>query len=92
MGRLGDAGEEGEIRKIGEYPTFGNPAPAKVISIIGPDRELFLYGRQCENQGMGIGAFAYYRRAVENQWKSILEEIIRAATRLGAEKQDIETL
>jgi len=45
--------------KIGEYPPFGPPTPPRVISLIGPDRDLFLKGRHAENRGLGIGAFAY---------------------------------
>ena len=50
------------VLKIGETPPFGAPTPAKLITLIGPDRDLFLKGRRCENQGLGVGAFAYYRR------------------------------
>lgn len=39
-------------------------------------------GRQCENQGLGIGAFAYYRRVVENQRNAIIDEIVRVSTKL----------
>jgi hypothetical protein len=56
---------DGEMLKFGEWPPFGPPTPARVIALIGPDRDAFLAGRRSENQGMGIGAFAYYRRVVE---------------------------
>jgi len=46
-----------------------------VITLIGPDREIFLRGRRAENQGLGIGAFAYYRRVVENQKGRIITQI-----------------
>jgi len=32
---------------------------------------------------MGIGAFAYYRRVVENQKEKLIGEIIRAAEAVG---------
>jgi len=70
--------------KIGEYPPFGPHMPARVISLIGPDRDLFLKGRRAEAQGMGVGAFAYYRRVVENQKNRLLDEIIRVSQRTGA--------
>jgi hypothetical protein len=54
-----------ECLKLGEHPTYGPPTPPRLISLIGPDREVFLRGRRCESQGLGIGAFAYYRRVVE---------------------------
>ena len=47
-----------EVTKVGEWPPFGPPIPARVISLIGPDRTTFLQGRRCENQGLGIGAFS----------------------------------
>jgi len=78
------ASSEGVAYKLGENPPFGTPIPSKVISLIGPDRDLFLKGRRAENSGLGIGAFAYYRRVVENQKVRIICEIQRVAERLGA--------
>ncbi|MGR1200375.1 hypothetical protein [Aeromonas hydrophila] len=82
----------GELYKFGELPTFGPPTPTRLVKLIGPDRESFLKGRRCENQGLGIGAFIYYRRVVENQKNRILEEIIKVSEKLGAPKEKIETL
>ena len=47
------------------------------------DRDIFLKGRRCDNQGLGIGAFSYYRRIVENHKAQILDEIIRVATKVA---------
>lgn len=74
----------GSAMKLGEIPPFGPHMPARVITLIGPDRELFLQGRRAENHGMGIGAFSYYRRVVENQKGRIIAEIARVAEKLGA--------
>ncbi|WP_018295416.1 hypothetical protein [Mariprofundus ferrooxydans] len=82
----------GELYKFGEMPTFGPPTPARLVKLIGPDRDSFLKGRRCENQGLGIGAFIYYRRVVENQKNRILEEIIKVSEKLGAPQDKIETL
>ena len=82
----------GTARKFGESPPFGPPTPARLISLIGPDRETFLKGRRCENQGLGIGAFIYYRRVVENQKNRILLEIRKVAERVGAKPDTIATL
>jgi hypothetical protein len=73
------------IMKFGEWPEFGPPTPSRVITLIGPDRELFLKGRRSENQGLGIGAFGYYRRVVENQKNRILEQITKVSDKLGAD-------
>src|SRR5437016_10786690 len=62
----------GRAMKFGEIPSFGPPTPSRVISLIGPDRDLCLRGRRAENEGLGIGAFAYYRRVVEKQKGRVL--------------------
>lgn len=74
----------GSAVKFGELPTFGPHTPSRVISLIGPDRDLFLKGRAAENEGLGIGAFAYYRRVLENQKSRIIRELGKAAKQLGA--------
>jgi hypothetical protein len=83
---------EGIVVKIGEWPPFGPPTPARVISMVGPDRDLFLRGRRAENQGLGLGAFAYYRRVVEEQRTRLLGEIVRVARRAGAKQTIIDLL
>jgi hypothetical protein len=84
--------EDGHCFKYGELPAFGPPTPARLIKLFGTDRELFLQGRRCENQGLGIGAFTYYRRVVENQKNRIFKEIIRVADKIGAPAAMLETL
>ena len=78
------------VIKLGELPSFVPPTPARVMSLFGPDQDTFLKGRRAENQGLGIGAFAYYRRVVENQKARIIGEIARVARTLGATDQDIQ--
>jgi hypothetical protein len=79
-------GEEqaGVAYKYGEHPPFGVPVPNKVLRLFGEDRDNFLKGRQCENQGLGVGAFAYYRRVVENHKNEIFDEIIKVCETVGA--------
>lgn len=84
--------ETGDAIKFGEDPAFGPPTSSRLIKLIGPDRDAFLKGRRCENQGLGIGAFVYYRRVVETQKSRILAEIIKVAERLGAKQQIVDTL
>lgn len=83
---------EGECYKFGEMPTYGPPVSPKLIKMIGPDRSEFLKGRRCENQGLGVGAFIYYRRVVENQKNRILNQIIKVSEKIGTDSGDIETL
>lgn len=83
---------DGQCYKFGELPGYGPPIPARLMKMVGPDRELFLKGRRCENQGLGIGAFVYYRRVVESQKNRILEEIIKVSRKLGAPAEAIAKL
>ena len=46
--------------------------------------------RRSENQGLGIGAFGYYRRVVENQKGRLIEEIAKVAKRLGADSAALD--
>lgn len=83
---------DGHCYKFGELPGYGPPVPARLMSMVGPDRELFLKGRRCENQGLGIGAFVYYRRVVENQKNRILDEVIKVSKKLGAPAEAVSKL
>lgn len=85
-------GADTEAYKFGELPHFGPPVPPRVLRLIQPDRELFLSGHRCENQGLGIGAFTYYRRVVENQWSRLVEEIIKVAKAINAPQVTISAL
>lgn len=82
----------GKIMKVGEYPPFGDSIPAKVITLVGKERDFFLKGRRCENQSLGIGAYAYYRRIVENQKDKLIDEIIKVCKKLGKQESLIEEL
>jgi hypothetical protein len=84
---LWTGGATGKALKLGEDPPFGPHTPARVISLIGPDKELYLQGRRSESRGLGIGAFSYYRRVVENQKGRIIQEIAKVAKKLGAKPE-----
>lgn len=81
-----------KIYKYGELPQFGPPNPPKVMALMGGERDAYLKGRRCENQGLGIAAFAYYRRVVENQKAKIIGEILKVAEKLNADPELIEDL
>jgi hypothetical protein len=87
------SGVNGTMQKIGELPPFGPPTPYRVFKLIGEDyRELFLQGRRAENKGLGIGAYAYYRRIVEHQKGRIIDEIRKVAEKLGESDQMLKAL
>jgi hypothetical protein len=80
------------IFKLGEDPPFGPHVPSRLIALVETERDLFLKGRQAESVGLGIGAFSYYRRVVENQFQRVIGEIISVAVRIGADKDMISDL
>ena len=82
---------QGTCYKFGELPPYGPPVSPKLIRLIQSDSDMFKQGRRCENQGLGIGAFAYYRRVVENQKNRILGEIVKVSEKSGVpqDKTDI---
>jgi hypothetical protein len=85
-------GGGGSAYKFGEEPPFGVPVPKKLLRLFGSDSQNFLKGRQCENQGLGVGAFAYYRRVVENHKNEIFNEISRVCETLKAPRELVEQL
>ena len=92
MARWNTDTDEGEAIKVGEWPPFGPKVSARVISILGENKDLFLMGRRSEVQGLGIGALAYYRKVIENQKDHIIDEIIRVVRRSGSADLPIEKL
>lgn len=68
--------------KLGQSPPFGPVVPSRVRSLIGTDQELFNKALASESAGLGIGAFTYYRRIVDDQWKRLLNEIIKVAEKV----------
>ncbi len=80
------------IYKMGEFPVFGDPTPTRLLNLLGSEKDYFLKGRRAENQNLGIGAFAYYRRVVENQKNRILDEVIKVAEITNSPSSLKETL
>ncbi|WHO79758.1 hypothetical protein [Rhizobium leguminosarum] len=88
---FGEAGK-GKVYKFGEKPQFGIPVPNRVLRLFGKDAKLFLKGRQCENQGFGIAAFAYYRRVVENHKNDLFDEIIKVCETVNESAELVDEL
>jgi hypothetical protein len=80
------------MTKYGEFPAFGPNTPAKVLRLLQADKDLFLQGRKSEVAGLGIGAFSYYRRVVDNQKDRIFDAIIEASRKLQASEELIADL
>lgn len=85
-------GEVIQAYKVGEFPPFGPPTPARLTSLVGNERDYFFKGRRAESQNMGIAAFAYYRRVIENQRNRIFDAIISVAEKLHSNPEMIADL
>lgn len=82
-GILGE-GKTAILCKYGELPDFGEHLPTALYKLVGRD-EYFRRGWRAERAGLGIGAFAYYRRVVESH-KTLLFDLIRSvAEKEGAD-------
>lgn len=80
------------IKKLGEYPPFGPHIPSKVFTLLRKSSDLFVKGKRCESQNLGIGAFVYYRRVIENQKNEIFDKLIEVSDKIGATKEFIDSL
>lgn len=78
--------------KFGEMPQFGPPLPAKLLQLAGNEGHILKKGRQSENQSLGVGAFAYYRRVVERQKSRLIDELKNAVERLGGDASALAAL
>jgi hypothetical protein len=81
----GKQGASGVCTKIYQEPPFGPPIPSRVFSIIGDaNRECFLQARRAIARGFGIGAYAYYRRIVENTKFDLVTSVLDVAVKTNA--------
>lgn len=73
-----DANEMTWIRamKFGEHPPPGPLLSKGLLRLAKGDRSLWLSGRRCENLGLGIAAYAYYRRVIERQKTQLFDRLI----------------
>lgn len=71
-----DSNGELSLRKIGQYPAY-SIKPIKVVSDYLNDEDRVNYEKalMCYSQSYGIGAFAYFRRIVENEIKGMITDI-----------------
>ena len=70
----------GFCTKIYQDPPFGQPIPRNLFHIIGEaNREHFLQARRAIARGLGIGAYAYYRRIVENTKFDLIDSVLEVA-------------
>lgn len=85
-------GEIAEATKIGEIPAFGEPRQNAIKDVLDDEIRFFERGYRAETSGLGIGAFAYYRRFVESHKDKIIAEIRKVAVAQGAKQDVLDTL
>jgi hypothetical protein len=77
--------------KVGEYPPFGSHLAKRLRDLLSKDDlELYRKGLRTEREGHGIGAAAYFRRVVENQWKALVKKLRDAAEKLGTPSEKLK--
>jgi hypothetical protein len=88
----GGSARTAKIMKFGEDPPAVGPTPRSLRLLLGDQWNLFLQGRRSELAGLGIGAFVYYRRVIENVWQNVLGRLIDVARLDGTtERLDVLT-
>lgn len=63
------------VMKIGQYPAWSVAVEKNLAGVLGAYENMYHKGLICESQGYGIGAYAYYRRIVENIIDKLLDLI-----------------
>jgi hypothetical protein len=77
--------------KVGEYPPFGSHLAKRLQEMLSKDDlELYRKGLRTEREGHGIGAAAYFRRVVDNQWKALVKRLRDAAEKLGTPSEKLK--
>ena len=72
------------VMKLGEFPPLSTPISPRIPKLLSePDLDLYRKGVRAMDHGFGIGAASYFRRVVESQWELLVNEIKKAAEKLG---------
>jgi hypothetical protein len=81
-----------QCMKYGEYPSFGPPPSPQLNALVESERDHFLNGRRCEMQGLGIGAFTYYRRVVQGVKDRLIDRMIVACRKVASTEAVVKEL
>ncbi|MFX1501707.1 MAG: hypothetical protein ACFFDH_12145 [Promethearchaeota archaeon] len=74
------------IFKVGQYPPWDIGISKDLKSFLGKGDKIYKNGKICESQGYGIGAFAYYRRVIEEVIIELLDSISKIVNEEDSEK------
>jgi len=85
--RIGDVKEKScTAMKYGQSPRFGIALPQSIEAVVmGDDATLLQKALVAESEGLGVGAFSYYRRVLDNQRVRIIERVREAVELLGGD-------
>lgn len=64
------------IMKVGQEPPWDISVDKNLLKALGNYGDYYKKGLICESQGYGIGAYAYYRRVVEEVIDELLDSIL----------------
>lgn len=70
--------DRSSIVKVGQYPGWEIKTDKNLADLLGHHSPIYRKGLVCESQGYGIGAYAYYRRIVEE----IIDELLKTISGL----------
>jgi hypothetical protein len=85
--------KKGMCVKLYEEPAFGHPIPKRLFQVIGEtNREPFLQARRAIGRGLGIGAYTYYRRIVENTKFELVDSVLEVARATNASPDQIKLI
>lgn len=74
------------IMKIGQWPTWLPRIDRRLQKLLGDNLDNYKKGLYCEHEGFGIGAFAYYRRIIEDGINDLLDALYEMFTEEEKEK------
>lgn len=83
---------KGEALKIGEYPPTVPETSRATLALVEEHKDVYFKGRRAENQNLGMGAYAYYRRIVEELRGKLFDALIETGKRLRVDPQVLKTL
>lgn len=63
------------VMKVGQYPPWEITPDKNLTELLGEQEDYYKKGLVCESQGYGIGAYAYYRRIIEEIIDNLLNSI-----------------
>jgi hypothetical protein len=77
-------------KKVFQKPDFGTPIPKNLFDLIGEDnRQHFLNARRSVARGLGIGAYTYYRRIIENNKLALVDSVLKVARKVGSSAEQV---